>query len=336
MSNGPISGSRLKKKVFLQAPESMSVLILGSVNTDLVIRSPRLPRPGETVLGGEFYQAAGGKGANQAVAAARVLGKPGRVVFVGAVGGDEFGKESRRGLLAEGIDCSQLKEVLSAASGIALILVDEHGENLISVASGANAHLLPSDVDALPDSLFQQSKIFLACLESPLQTVERGLMRAKEHGLLTVLNPAPVEDAVAVRKLLPLADLLIPNEHELAALAEMPVDTAETAAAAVKKLRSQMLMPRLQFIVTLGSAGALVIDDSDSIHLIPSFPVTAIDATAAGDCFCGALAAALAEGRLLLTAARFASAAAALSVTRRGAQPSLPRRDEIETLLKGK
>src|SRR6478672_2191544 len=120
----------------------MSVLILGSVNTDLVIRSPRLPRPGETVLGGEFYQAAGGKGANQAVAAARACGKQGGVAFIGAIGSDAFGAESRRGLLAEGIDCGQLKEVPSAPSGIALILVDEQGENLISVASGANVHLL--------------------------------------------------------------------------------------------------------------------------------------------------------------------------------------------------
>jgi ribokinase len=311
----------------------MSVLILGSVNTDLVIRSPRLPRPGETVLGGEFYQAAGGKGANQAVAAARALGCQGRVAFIGAVGNDEFGKESRRGLLAEGIDCSQLKEVPSAASGIALILVDEKGENLISVASGANAQLLPGDVDALPPSLFGQSNVFLACLESPLATVVRGLTLAKEHGLFTLLNPAPVEDAVAVRKLLPLTDLLVPNEHELAALAEMPVDSAETAATAVKKLRSQLQLPRLQSIVTLGSAGAVVANDAGSFHQIPPFSVTAIDTTAAGDCFCGALAATLAEGQPLLVAARFASAAAALSVTRRGAQFSLPRREEIEKLL---
>ena len=312
----------------------MSILILGSVNTDLVIRSQRLPRPGETVLGGEFYQAAGGKGANQAVAAARALGKQGRVAFIGAVGSDEFGKESRRGLLAEGIDCSHLKEVPSAASGIALILVDEQGENLISVASGANAHILPGDVDTLPASLFQQCKVFLACLELLLPTVKRGLARAKEYGLFTLLNPAPVENVSATRELLPFADLLIPNEHELAALAEMPVDSAETAAAAVKKMRSQLQLPRLQLIVTLGSAGAVVADDAGSFHQIPPFPVTAIDTTAAGDCFCGAMAAALAEGQPLLTAARFASAAAALSVTRRGAQPSLPRREEIDALLK--
>src|SRR2546423_492170 len=139
---------------------SMSVLILGSVNTDLVIRSSRLPRPGETVLGGEFYQAAGGKGANQAVAAARAVGSQGRVAFVGAVGSDEFGKASRLALLAEGIDCSQLKEVPSATSGIALILVDDQGENLIGVASGANACLSSADIDVLPETLFQQSSVF--------------------------------------------------------------------------------------------------------------------------------------------------------------------------------
>ncbi|MBC7856545.1 MAG: ribokinase [Pirellulaceae bacterium] len=313
----------------------MSVLILGSVNTDLVIRSPRLPRPGQTVLGGEFYQAAGGKGANQAVAAARALGKQGRVVLVGAVGSDEFGRESRRGLLAEGVDCSHLKEVSSVSSGIALILVDGNGENLISVASGANAHLLANDIDALPAMLFQQCKIFLACLESPLVSVERGLARAKENGLFTILNPAPAEDAAAIRKLLPVIDLLTPNEHELAALADMPVDSAESAAAAARKLQAQArLASGLQIIVTLGAAGALVLDGSGAVRPIPAFPVTPIDTTAAGDCFSGALAAALAEGQSLLSAAVFASAAAALSVTRRGAQPSLPRRDEIEVLVR--
>lgn len=311
----------------------MTVLILGSANTDLVIRSARLPRPGETVLGGEFYQAAGGKGANQAVAAARALGNRGRVTFIGAIGNDAFSDQSRRALLAEGINCAFLKQVSAVPSGIALILVDEHGENLISVASGANAHLLSGDVDALPASLFQESKVFLASLESPLATVERGLKRAKELGVHTVLNPAPVENAAAIRAILPLVDLLTPNELELAALAEMPIDSAETAAAAATKLRSQMQSPGIQIIVTLGAAGALVMDDAGTPHHIPAFLVTPIDTTAAGDCFSGSLAAALAEGQPLLSAARFASAAAALSVTRRGAQPSLPRRQEIERLL---
>lgn len=308
----------------------MSVLILGSVNTDLVIRSSRLPRPGETVLGGEFYQAAGGKGANQAVAAVRAAEGQGRVAFIGAVGGDEFGKEARRALLAEGIDCSNLKEVVAVPSGVALILVDERGENLISVASGANAHLLLGDIDAIPRSLFQQCKVFLACLECPLPTVERGLARAKEHRLLTVLNPAPVEDVAAVRKLLPLVDLLTPNELELAALAGMTVDSLESAAAAARIVQSQGAR---QVLVTLGAAGSVLVGETGEAHLFPAFPVTPVDTTAAGDCFSGSLAAALAEGQIILDAVRFASAAAAISATRRGAQPSVPRRKEIEWLL---
>jgi ribokinase len=309
----------------------MSVLILGSVNTDLVIRSPRLPRPGETVLGGEFYQAAGGKGANQAVAAARAAGGHGKVTFIGAIGDDDYGRESRRGLLAEGIDCSCLKEIASVPSGIALILVDEHGENLISVASGANAHLTPEDVDALPASLFQQCKVFLACLESPLPTVERGLARAKGEGLITILNPAPVQDAAEVIKLLPLVDVLTPNELELSALAGLAVTSPESAAVAARIVQPHGAK---NILVTLGASGSVLVDEAGTAHHIPAFPVTPIDTTAAGDCFSGSLAVALAEGQPLLAAIRFASAAAAISVTRRGAQPSLPRRDEIETLLK--
>ncbi len=309
---------------------AMTVLILGSINTDLVIRSRRLPRPGETVLGGEFYQSAGGKGANQAVAAARAMVARGSIRFIGAIGGDEFGKESRRGLLAERIDCTYLKEIASVASGIALIMVDEQGENLISVASGANASLSPIDIDALPASLFQACKVFLACLELPLPTVVLGLARAKELGLITILNPAPVQNAAAVKKLLPFVDLLTPNELELAALAGMPVDSLETAAVAARVVQSQG--PK-HVIVTLGASGSVTVDESGTACHIPAFPVTPIDTTAAGDCFSGSLAVALAEGHPLLTAARFASAAAALSVTRRGAQPSLPQREEIEMLL---
>ena len=309
----------------------MSVLVLGSINTDLVIRGPRLPRPGETVLCGEFYQAAGGKGANQAVAAARALNDERKVLFIAAVGDDAFGPDSLRALADDCIDCSHIKIVPGCPSGIALILVDERGENLISVASGANARLMPGDIDAVPDAVFRGCKVFLACLESPLPAVEHGLKRAKKLGLLTILNPAPVADAAAVLKLLPLIDVLTPNEHELADLAGMPVASYESAVAAARQLQS---VGARQIILTLGGLGAAAVDERGTACHIAPVPVAAVDATAAGDCFCGALAVALTEGKSLFIAARFATAAAAISVTRRGAQPSLPRREEIDELLR--
>ena len=309
----------------------MSLLVLGSVNRDLVVRGPRLPRPGETVLGGEFYQASGGKGANQAVAAARAAAAKGAVAFLGAVGNDEFGQKLRQALLDEGIDCTHLKVVASTASGVALILVDDRGENLIGVASGANSCLLPADIHELSEATFRQRSVLLASLESPLATVHRGLSRARQLGLATILNPAPVPDSAIVKELLPLVDLLTPNEHELAALSGATADTLPAVAIAAKKVQA---LGARQIIVTLGSEGALVVDEEGGTHYIPAMPVAAIDTTAAGDCFSGALGMALAEGQPLLAAARFATAAAALSVTRRGAQPSLPRRGEIEEALR--
>lgn len=305
----------------------MSLLVLGSINRDLVVRSPRLPRPGETVLGGEFYQASGGKGANQAVAAARAAATKEEVAFLGAVGDDDLGQELRLALQAEGIDCTHLKLAVHVASGVALILVDDRGENLISVASGANSCLLPVDIHELQEATFRKRRVLLASLESPLTTVQRGLSRAKELGLTTILNPAPVPDAQAIKELLPLVDLLTPNEHELAALVGMSVDTLPAVADAAKLIQA---LGARQVVVTLGSQGALVLDEEGGSHHIPAMLVAAIDTTAAGDCFSGTLAIALAEGQPLLQAARFATAAAALSVTRRGAQPSLPRREEIE------
>lgn len=309
----------------------MSLLVLGSINRDLVIRGPRLPRPGETVLGGEFYQASGGKGANQAVAAARAAANQTSVAFVGAVGNDVFGEELRSALLHEGIDVAPLKVVAGAASGVALILVDDVGENLISVASGANALLLPADIDALSGDDFRRCRVLLASLEVPAATVHRGLSRARELGLTTILNPAPVQDPAVVESLLPLVDLLTPNEHELAALAGTTADSLAAVAAAAREVQE---LGAREIIVTLGGQGALVVSGAGEAQHVPAFPVTAIDTTAAGDCFSGTLALALAEGLPLLEAARFAAAAAALSVTRRGAQPSLPRREEIESFLR--
>ena len=302
----------------------MSVLILGSVNTDLVIRSPRLPRPGETVLGGEFYQAAGGKGANQAVAAARVGSAV--VTFVAAVGGDGFGREALAGFERDKLDCRFVKVVAGQPSGVALIMVDGGGQNCISVALGANAHLSPTDIDAIPSDVFCGAKVFLACLESPLETVSAGLRRARGAGVTTILNPAPASREILDRGLLSFVDILTPNEREASQLSGIEVVDAASGFRAAQVLRQAGCR---DVIVTLGERGCVVAAD-DETEIRP-LPVSAVDATAAGDAFNGALAVAIAEGRSpLASAARWASIAAAISVTRPGAQPSLPTRAEVD------
>jgi ribokinase len=306
----------------------MPIVVLGSINTDLVIRGPRLPRPGETVLGGEFFQAAGGKGANQAVAAAR-YGRE-TVVFMAAVGDDRFGQQSLEGLAAEGIDCRWIRVVPGIATGVALILVDPLGENVIGVASGANAHLSAADVDRMPKEVFSSAKVFLASLESPREAVARGLARAKVAGAMTVLNPAPALPPSDAEPLWRLADVLTPNEHEAQVLAGTKVDSAESAAAAAQVLQSRGAG---HVIVTLGARGCIVAEKNAAAVVIEALPVQAVDATAAGDAFSGALAVALAEGRRLVDAARFATVAAGIAVTRAGAQPSLPRRAEIDAAI---
>ena len=305
------------------------MIVLGSTNTDLVIRGSRLPSAGETVLGGRFFQAAGGKGANQAVAAARAGSAP--VAFLGAVGDDEFGRQSLAGLKAENIDCQFVRVIPGASSGVALILVDARGENLISVASGANLLLTKHDVANPPDELFSAGRVFLASLEVPLLVVEAGLRRAKGAGLTTLLNPAPVSDAAAVRGLLPLVDVLTPNATEASLLAGLPVNSPHAAAAAAKELLAAGCRT---VIVTLGAQGLLFATQNGIERHLPAFRVSAVDTTAAGDCFSGVLAAALESGAELPAAIRFAAAAAALSVTVAGAQPSLPRRAEIEAFLR--
>lgn len=300
------------------------IVVLGSINTDLVIRSLELPRPGETVLGGEFYQAAGGKGANQAVAAARSSRDP--VLFLAAVGDDLFGRESLGGLQRENLDMRFVKVVAKQPSGIALILVDERGQNLISVASGANLCLRPDDVHAVPTEVWQNARVFVACLESPLETVMAGLRRAKQNGLTTILNPAPADREVLFAVGLCLIDVFTPNESEAALLTGRDVRTADEAEAAARQLQAAGCS---RVIITRGEHGCCVFDGEVITHLA-AVQVEAVDAVAAGDVFNGALATALAEGRTLLEAAHFASAAAAISVTRRGAQPSIPTRDEID------
>lgn len=303
-----------------------SIIVLGSVNTDLVIRAPRIPRPGETVLGGEFFQAAGGKGANQAVAAARAARDP--VTFIAAVGDDEFGRQALAAFEKENLATGNIKVVAGEPSGVALIFVDAQGENSICVASGANTTLEPTDVDNVPEDVFAAARVFLACLESPPATVIHGLRHAKAANLQTILNPAPAEPAICDPDVLSLVDVLTPNLGEACALAGVPPDAPDAALNSARKLQQ---MGCHAVVVTLGSGGCLVVDEND-VYEIPSRQVEAVDTTAAGDAFNGALAVALSEGRPLTEAVRWATAAAAIAVTRYGAQPSLARRAEIDEL----
>lgn len=300
------------------------VVVLGSVNVDLVIRGPRLPQPGETVLGGEFYQAAGGKGANQAVAAARVAREP--VTFLACVGADDYGRQMLANFRRENLIVDDLKTAPEKSTGVALILVDEQGENLISVASGANLSLSPADVDALPESVFQGPGVFLACLESPFETVRRGLVRAKRGGLTTVLNPAPADRAILELDFARLVDVLTPNRGEAALLAGLSGAGEIDPQAAAGRLQA---LGFASCVITLGADGCLAVE-GEQAAFAPGHRVKAVDATGAGDAFNGALAVALSEGRSLAAAARWANRAAAIAVTRLGAQPSLPSREEIE------
>ena len=304
---------------------SSTIIALGSINTDLVIKGPRLPTPGETVLEGTFYRAAGGKGANQAVAAARSSREP--VTLIAAVGDDDFGHASLDGLSRENILRDYIKVVPNRASGVALIMVNDLGQNCISVASGANMYLTPQDVDAVPDEVFAGAKVFLACLESPLETVLRGMQRAKDANLLTILNPAPASKKLAESGILKYVDVVTPNEKEATVLIRQTVYDVPSATIAGRALRD-LGCPSV--IITLGSMGSVVVDET--ITFVDAFRVPAVDSTGAGDAFNGALAVALAEGQGLVEAAKWANVAACLSVTRHGAQPSLPTRAEIEAM----
>jgi len=299
------------------------VLVIGSSNTDMIIRVPRIPRPGETILGGAFSMAAGGKGANQAVAAARAGGQ---VTFVARVGDDIFGERALAGFRADGIDTRFVLATPGAASGIALIHVDERGENSISVASGANALLSPGDLDRA-DEAFAASGIVLLQLESPLATVEAAVGKAGERGVPVILNPAPARPLDG--DLLRGVSVLTPNEHEAATLTGIEVEDERGLREAAARIRARG--PRT-VVITLGERGAYASSEGFE-GLVPAFKAEPVDTTAAGDVFNGALAVALAEARPLGEALRFAQAAAAISVTRPGAQPSAPTRVEIEALL---
>ncbi|WP_152051627.1 ribokinase [Tautonia marina] len=303
------------------------VVVLGSSGYDLTIRLPRLPRPGETLLGGELLRGPGGKGANAAVAARRAGAE---VTFLTALGDDDFGRWLVEHDRNEGLDLSFAKTVSDEANQVALIFVGEDGANLIGVAPGASAHLTPSDIDALPDAAFPRKGVLLACLEVPVPTVARGLARAKANGMTTILNPAPADRAILETEMLSHVDFLTPNQEEAAELTTMPTETIEQAIEAAKALRDR---GGCGVIVTLGDRGCLVLGRDWGQNLVPAPKVKAVDTVGAGDAFNGALAVALAEGRGPVDAAVFACAAGSLAVTRPGAQGGLAHREEIERFL---
>ena len=291
------------------------VVVIGSSNTDMTIKGDRLPKPGETVLGGEFRMGPGGKGANQAVAAQR-LGAD--VSFICKVGRDIFGDNAISGYQKEGIDCSRILRS-DKASGTALILVDGNAENCIAVAPGANADLTPEDLDSVADVIRSADYLILQ-LEIPVESVLRAAKIAHEAGVYVILNPAPA--CHLPDELFGYISLITPNQTESALLSGVE----DNLDAAVERL---MQLGVKDVVVTLGSKGSLVISEGAKT-LVPSLKVKAVDTTAAGDTFCGALCVALSEGCSLVDAAGFATKASALTVQKMGAQDSIPFRSDIK------
>jgi ribokinase len=301
------------------------ILVVGSSNTDLIIKVPEIPRPGETLLGGEFQTFPGGKGANQAVAAARGGGD---VVFIAAVGNDGYGNESVKGYKLDNINTENIKICKGVPSGIAMITISESGENAISVASGANAELKPEDLDEAEEA-FHEAEYMLVQLETPLDTVQKAVDISSEFGTRVILNPAPATELPDA--LLSKVDIITPNETEAESLTGVEVKSEADARKAAEKLHERGINT---VIITLGSEGAFLSDRNTSVSKrIPGFAVQAVDTTAAGDVFNGQLAVALAEGLSLEDAILLAHAGAALSVQKLGAQSSIPRREETDYFL---
>ena len=294
--------------------------MVGSSNTDMVIKAAHLPRPGETILGGTFFMNPGGKGANQAVAIAR-LGGP--VTFICKTGSDIFGHQSQQLFEEEGINTSYVFSDSGNPSGVALITVDEKAENCIVVASGANANLLPSDLEKAEEAI-ERADLVLMQLEVPMETVCFVADIAWQKGKKVILNPAPAHPLPA--DLLRHLYLITPNETEAEMITGVKITDESSAGEAARALSGMGVQ---HVIITLGSKGALIYSNGKA-EMVPALKVEAVDTTAAGDVFNGALTVALSEGRSLKEAARFACKASAISVTRVGAQSSAPYRNEVD------
>lgn len=308
------------------AQDGPKILVIGSVNMDLVLRTATIPQPGQTVAGHSFATIPGGKGANQAVAAAKCGG---RVSMIGRVGNDDFGQRLLLGLKGNGVDISPIMVSEGVNTGLAMITVDDKGENAICITGGANLKLNPKDIDD-HTQLIADADAVLMQLEIPQETAVYALQLARHHHTPVILNPAPAPTQLNAN--LYEADVIILNQSETAALTCEPVTDQHSA-----KLAAVALLARgaRAVVVTLGRRGAVTITPEQTTT-IAAFEAAVVDTTGAGDAFCGALASCHGAGQDLEGAARFASAAAALACTKFGAQPSMPRRDAVERLLRRK
>lgn len=308
------------------------VLVIGSSNMDLNIYSERLPKPGETVTGGTFKQFLGGKGANQAVASVRAGAK---TIFIGKIGNDFFGDQMLSRLTKEGIDTSHIIKDAQEASGVAFIMIDNNGENMISVAPGANARLNLLEIRAKSD-IIKNAKTLVVQMELSIETIEEIYRIASQGDVIKILNPAPLKPIpISVLKNI---DIIIPNEgelfrlHSLLEFKELSGKQKEKIIQASKDIASLGIKI---VITTLGSKGSLIYKrENDKVKEIPAFKVNAVDTVGAGDCFNGVLASQLCKGETIVNAVKYATAAASIAVTRKGAQESMPLINEINEQFK--
>ncbi|MDA8480298.1 ribokinase [Citrobacter sp. Awk 4] len=300
-----------------------NLVVLGSINADHILNLKSFPTPGETVTGNHYQVAFGGKGANQAVAAGR---SGANIAFIACTGDDDIGESVRKQLTRDNIDIAPISVIKGEATGVALIFVNGEGENVIGIHAGANAALSPELVDAQRERIAQASALLMQ-LESPIESVLAAAKIAHQNKTIVALNPAPARELSD--ELLGLVDIITPNETEAEKLTGIRVENDDDAAKAAQVLHAKGIHTVL---ITLGSRGVWASVDGDG-HRVPGFKVDAVDTIAAGDTFNGALITAILEETSLPEAIRFAHAAAAIAVTRKGAQPSVPWREEIEAFL---
>ena len=295
------------------------VIVVGSLNMDLVVRAPKIPRPGETVLGSDFKQVPGGKGANQADAASKLGAE---TAMLGAVGKDSMGDQLIQALRKDGVNVEMVLKKENLPTGVAAIVVEDSGNNAITVAPGANSALTPDDLSGM-EKVFEKAKVMLVQLETPIDTVKASLRVARKNNVTTILNPAPATELDD--EIFSLVDILTPNETELELLSGMETDSIEKVEAAGKHLLKKGVS---KLIITLGSQGSIHIE-KDFVRLHPAYSVKAVDTTAAGDSFNAALAVSLAKGEPMENAITFATKVGAMTVTKHGAQTSLPLMGEV-------